>query len=176
MKDLMLDIETMGLSPTAAPVQIGACYFDRYTGEIGDTFLENIQLKSSMENWELSVDASTILWWIKQEKNRSWVREGQPLMNVLLYFQTFIKDAKYFWSHSTFDIPILVNAYNVTRMSLPFHYRQTRDIRTLTHLAGYQRNESKADPNDNTHNALADCLYQVKYCVECFRKLKKGVV
>jgi len=57
---------------------------------------------------------------------------------------------------------------------LPFHYRQTRDIRTLTHLAGHQRNESTIDPKDKTHNALEDCLYQVKYCVECFNKLKEN--
>jgi len=38
MKDVMLDVETLGTKSTAAIIQIGACYFDRETGEIGDKF------------------------------------------------------------------------------------------------------------------------------------------
>ena len=64
MEDLMLDIETMGNRSTSAIIQIGACYFDRVTGEIGETFLENILLKSSVEDWGLTVDSLTIQWWM----------------------------------------------------------------------------------------------------------------
>ena len=169
MKDLMLDIETMGNRSTSAIVQIGACYFNRHTGEIGDTFLENVSLEISM-SLGLTVDASTIQWWMKQ-KNKSWLDGKCGLIEALCKFIDFSKNVKYIWSHSTFDIPILFNAYNITGYKIPFHYRQTRDIRTLTHLAGHQRNESTIDPNDKTHNALDDCVYQVKYCVECFNKL-----
>lgn len=174
MKDLMLDIETMGNRSTSAIIQIGACYFNRYTGEIGDNFLENILLKSSIEDWGLTVDPSTIQWWMEQE-NKSWMKDGKELMNVLSYFQGFAKEAKYAWSHSTFDIPILCNAYNVIGLALPFHYRLTRDIRTLTHLADVPKNETteKRKGDTDSHNALNDCLSQVKYCVECFNKLKE---
>lgn len=171
MKDLMLDIETMGNRSTSAILQIGSCYFNRYTGEIGDTFIEQISLTNSLK-WGLSVDASTIQWWMKQ-KDKSWLDNSKSLQCVLFNFVEFAKTAEYYWSHSTFDIPILVNAYNVVGTKLPFHYRATRDIRTLTHLAGHQRNESKVDPDDKTHNALDDCIYQVQYCVECFNKLKE---
>lgn len=171
MNDLMLDIETLGVRPTSVIVQIGACYFDRKTGEISKSFIENISIKSCLD-YGLTVDGETLAWWM-QQKDRSWGANPESLLETLCAFRDFAKKAKYVWSHSTFDIPILINAYNVIKVPLPFHYRATRDIRTLTHLAGHQRNESKVDPNDKTHNALSDCIYQVKYCVECFDKLRK---
>ena len=42
MKDVMIDFETLGNSNNAVVVQIGACYFDRKTGEIGYKFETNI--------------------------------------------------------------------------------------------------------------------------------------
>jgi hypothetical protein len=171
MKDLMLDIETLGVRPTSVIIQIGACYFDRYTGEVGDKFTENISIKSCLEQ-KFTIDSNTISWWMQQE-NKSWGDNPKSIFEVLTTFTDFVKKAKYIWSHSTFDIPILANAYNAIDKKLPFHYRATRDIRTLTHLAGHQRNESKTDLNDKTHNALDDCVYQVEYCVKCFNKLKE---
>lgn len=172
MKDLMLDIETLGTRPTSVITQIGACYFDRNTGEIGGTFLGNIDVDKAIKRG-LTLDWQAIKWWFEQE-NKSWMENTVSLSQVLGEFIQFAKKAEYVWSHSTFDIPILINAYAAdNRKQMPFHYRATRDIRTLTHLAGHQRNENKTDPKDKTHNALEDCVYQVKYCVECFNKLKR---
>lgn len=171
MKDLMLDIETLGVRPTSVITQIGSCYFDRNTGEIGEAFTYNINFEYAI-SLGFTFDWDTVKWWMEQE-NKSWLKDPQEFKHVLGWFSKFAEGAKYIWSHSTFDIPILSNAYNYYKIKLPFHYRQTRDIRTLTHLAGHKRNESKVDLNDKTHNALDDCIYQVKYCVECFNKLKE---
>lgn len=172
MKDIMIDLETMGNQPTSAIIQIGACYFDRNTGEIGNTFLENVSLADSMMHG-LTVDASTIEWWMVQE-NKSWLVSPRRLADALGVLFNFIKTKTYIWSHSTFDIPILNNAYNRIESKAPFHYRMTRDLRTLTHLSGSSKNESTEvrDEGADAHNALNDCLYQVKYTVECLNKLK----
>lgn len=171
MDDLMLDIETLGNRPTSVITQIGACYFDRETGGVGENFLVNINVGTALLAG-LTVDRDTIDWWNTQE-NKSWIVGDCKLDKALNKFNDFANRAKYIWSHSTFDIPILMNAYKALDKKLPFHYRVTRDIRTLTHLAKHQRNESSADSKDKTHNALDDCIYQVKYCTECFNKLKE---
>ncbi len=62
-----------------------------------------------------------------------------------------------------------MNAYKLIGKKPPFHYRCARDIRTLVDLANL-RYEPKGD--EKTHNALEDCERQVKYCVECFNRLK----
>lgn len=187
MKDLMVDIETMGTGSTSAIIQLGACYFNRKTGKVGKTFLENVSLDSSMF-YGCTVNASTIEWWMKQE-NKSWLEEPkvQSIADTLCKFSDFLSwngknnilNKVYVWSHSTFDIPILMNAYKAIQYSAPFHYRMTRDLRTLTHLAGNKLNEDIKEKHykEDVHNALADCKYRVKYCVECLNSLSslKGV-
>lgn len=49
MKNLMIDLETMGNSSNAAIVSIGACFFEPSTGEIGEKFSRIIYLESSQE-------------------------------------------------------------------------------------------------------------------------------
>lgn len=170
MNDLMLDIETLGTRPTSVITQIGACYFDRYTGKIGDKFLRNVDVENSLK-WGLTTDWNTIQWWFKQI-NKSWMEDVDLLTKILGELNHFAKKAKSVWSHATFDVPILMNAYVVTkRQKLPFHYRFARDIRTLVDLSGLPFDKNK---KEKTHNALEDCIYQVEYCVKCFNALKEN--
>jgi len=172
MKDLMLDLETLGIRPTSVIVQIGACYFDRYTGKIGNTFLINIDTGSNLLAG-LTIDQSTIDWW-KEQPNKTWlVGKILGIHTALSSFEVFAKDATAVWSHATFDVPILANAYTACNKKLPFHFRAARDIRTLVDLSDVKfSKESEAEIK--THNALEDCVRQVKYCVECFNKLKSN--
>jgi len=45
-----------------------------------------------------------------------------------------------------------------------------KDIRTLVEIANVA--PQKTERVGIAHNALDDCLFQVKYCVRCFKKLK----
>ena len=170
MDDLMVDIECMGKVPNAAIVQIGACYFDRYTGDIGKTFKGNISLLNTSGQF----DGSTILWWLEQAKKGntlSFLNNTESEEYILSTFRYFANDAKQIWSHATFDFVLLQDA--LRRNGIPLlPYRSARDIRTLVDLAG---NTSTRRKGDKSHDGLDDCLYQVKYCVECFNKLFKGL-
>lgn len=169
MKDLMVDIETLGTSPTALITQIGACYFDRLTGQIGDKLCHNVSIQDGLD-LGFSVDGSTIEFWLRQP-GRTFL-EG-PLYSVgdaLANFSSFAKGCTSAWAHATFDFPILANAYNVLRMKLPFSYRLTRDIRTLVDLSGVKVPKAASE---ETHNALDDCIYQVEYCVKYFKELRR---
>lgn len=167
MKDLMLDLETLGTRPTSIIVQIGACYFDRHTGGIGKQFAINIDTGSCLMAG-LTVDQGTIDWW-RTQSNKSWLYDIMNIQDALDEFSKFAKDAEAVWSHATFDAPILHNAFAVCKKKLPYHYRASRDIRTLVDLSGV---EYKVEKDAVTHNALEDCIRQVEYCVKCFNKLK----
>lgn len=168
MKDLMLDIETLGTRPTSVICQLGACYFDRQTGEIGEKFLQNIEVGSALIAG-LTIDQSTVNWW-KEQDEQTWHTGLADIWSVLRLFSDFCKDVKSVWSHASFDAPIVQNAYQMCGIKPPWHYRAVKDIRTLVDLTNP---EFKSDKKLKTHNALDDCLYQVKYCVECFNKLRK---
>ena len=169
MKDLMVDIETLGRA-NGVITQIGACFFDRYTGEIGSEFLVNVQPADCIK-YGLIMEWDTVKWWMEQPKESwTWIKDPVVLKKALNCFYEFAKGCETVWAHATFDFPILMNAYIAINHKFPFHYRAMRDIRTLVDLSGLPYNKEK---KDKTHDALDDCKYQVKYCVECFNAIRR---
>lgn len=171
MKDLMVDIETLGTGTNSVITQIGACYFDRNTGEIGETFLVNIRIQDCLDNG-LTVDGGAIKFWFEQDQ-QDFLEAPIDLTKALGQFSQFCKKDTLAWAHATFDFPILMNAYRTVKQGLPFHYRSMRDIRTLVDLSNvsYKRYEREG----THHNALDDCKHQVIYCSGCFKALKGDI-
>ena len=175
MKDVMLDLETLGTTNNAVVVQIGACYFDRKTGNIGDKYEVNVNIQSSL-NQGFSVDGSTINWWLQQsEEARKSVFTGAEVNidKAIVDLNNFLRRADFIWSHATFDFVIIMNHLNRLRIKPTFHYRSARDIRTLVDLSNtkfktYERVGTQ-------HNAIDDCIFQVRYCVDAINSIRKGI-
>ena len=173
MKDVMVDIETLGAGLNPVIVQIGACYFDRKTGYIGEKFKVNIDPVDAQRMGGI-LDADTVTWWLNQSREAQKSITADPkvsLVGALQAFQEFVKSADNIWSHATFDFVILNQVMrNVNVGKLPF--RKARDIRTLVEL-------SNMDPTGLSragthHDALDDCKHQVKYCYYAFQELKNA--
>jgi len=170
MNDLMLDIETLGTGHNAVITQIGAVYFIRNTGQALSQFQTNIQIQDAL-NEGLEIDGSALKFWFEQGIERmTWLKEPVCLSKALENFRQFCMKDTLAWSHATFDFPILTNAYNIFNSKLPIPYRNLRDIRTLIDLSNLPYNKPKTD---KTHDALDDCLYQIKYCKEAFNLLRE---
>lgn len=172
MKDLMLDLESLSTNYDGLVIQIGGAYFDRETGEIGRTFCQNIDISKGIK-YDLKLKPETVHWWLAQSKEaqESILKDPKPIEEVLENFAEFAKDAKYVWSHATFDFVMLKNTYRIVGIKYPFSYsRAARDIRTLVDLA--KVSVRKIEREGLHHNALDDCKYQVKYCVAAFNSLK----
>jgi len=167
MKDVMLDIETLGTRCSSAIIQIGACYFDRTTGEVGECFKMNIH---SEYDDRFTYDWRTVSRWLlqSQEARESVATAGTKLDASLERLTRFLKDAECIWSHATFDMPILTHAYEVCGMEFPIPYRGMRDIRTLTDIADHRGTKEREGVH---HDALDDCIFQVGYCVEALNKI-----
>ena len=164
----MLDIETLGVGALPVITQIGACYFDRSTGEIGDTFLVNIDIDDSLKNG-FNVDGETLDWWFSQNR-KTFLSNTTTAQDALCRFNFFAAKAKTIWSHATFDFPIIMYAMKKFYIQPQFRYTAARDIRTLADLAGGEKINTKYL---KTHDALDDCKHQVEYCVEYLNRLKK---
>lgn len=180
--DLMLDIETLGNSASACILQIGACVFDRDSGDIIDTFKADVDPQSSLDHG-LTIDVDTVMWWLKQSDDARASITSEPrgrLNEVLANLTSFVQ--KYeanprevnVWCHASFDFPIMQNAYKAVRKDAPWHYRSGRDLRTLTDLSGVNIYTIKLKRKGTFHDALDDCLHQVKQTVACFKALRKS--
>jgi hypothetical protein len=174
MKDLMIDIETMGNTPNAVMIQLAAVFFERRTGETGREFCKSLTIPSC-EDFGFTKDESTVKWWQEQNQDvlTAILSEGEHALDVMDAFLDFLgKDIKdvIVWSHATFDFPIVQN-YLKSITSSYMNYKGARDIRTLVDLSGIELD--KYDWTKKTHNALDDCKFQIKYCVDAINKIKR---
>lgn len=166
MNHIMLDEETMGTRPDAPIMSIGACYFDPFTGEIGDTFHEQIRLDSN----DSRCDASTVIWWMKQDdaaRSKFFENEKAPeLIDVLKRFSAFVKPRCKVWGNgAAFDNVILRHAYDSRGMSEPWKFWDDMDVRTIVEIGKLLGIDPKRDmPFEGVkHDALADAIHQAKY-------------
>jgi hypothetical protein len=170
VKDLMVDLETLGSKYGAVITQIGACYFDRATGEIGEKFQVNIDAEDSVKEGFL-IESGAVKFWFDQ-KHRTWL--NPPLVSLkdgLDQYRQFSKKADCVWSHATFDFSMLLATCFKLGIKPVNRYTTTRDIRTLVDLAKTQKDDD-VYPED-AHDALADCIRQVGYCYKSFLLLRQ---
>lgn len=169
MKDVMLDLETLGTRHDAAIISIGAVYFDRMTGQTGEEFSINVKYENGDDRF--TTDYDTIKWWFEQspEARRRVMEDGVPLDEALIQLNSFLwrSDIR-LWSHATFDMPILMNAFDVVDRKFSVPYRNTRDLRTLMDISEYQH---PAERMGTHHCAIDDATFQAAYASGAFRKL-----
>lgn len=165
MKNIMLDIETMGTSTSATIMSIGACYFDPLTGKIGETFHEQIDISTNGK-----IDASTVIWWMKQDDDArsKFYQNGKAddINIVLAKFSKFVKKGSKVWGNGiAFDNVIIGNAYSTLGMVVPWAFYNDRDVRTIVDLGQTIGIDPKRDfPFEGVkHDALADAIHQAKY-------------
>jgi hypothetical protein len=176
MKDVMLDLETWGNSNNAVAIQIGACFFDRITGDIGNTFEVHIDARDEVKHG-FEINASTIYWWFNQSEMAQVMATGDKHKRLDAYtawdrFNDFVKKAKCIWSHATFDFVILMNHLRKLEIKPNTGFRDARDLRTLVDLARLEY--TKEQRYGVAHNALDDCKYQVAYAVKAINKIYGG--
>lgn len=160
MTNVMVDLETLGREAGAAILSIGAVTFDREG--VHDTFYRNIDLETC-EQAGLTVETSTLAWWLDQgEEAQDVLRGGGNLEDALNDFADFYDDAEEIWANSpSFDCEILGHAYDALGIEQPWGFREERDYRTLRELPG----AVWVDRQGTHHNALDDAKHQAKKVV-----------
>lgn len=180
---LMVDMETMGNSPDAPIVSIGAVFFDPSTGNTGAEFYRVVSLESSM-SFGMKPDASTIQWWLKQSseaRSAILVDEAMGLRESLELLADFIAENAANGSHTvqmwgngcSFDNVILRHAYVLTDTPFAVPFWNDRDVRTMVELGNSVGINPRYDIpfEGDLHNALSDARHQVKYVSAIWQRL-----
>ena len=159
-KHLMVDMETLAVSPNAVVLSLGAAHFDPF----GTGVEETIYFKINLDDQDVlgrEIDPNTVEWWGKQDpaimEEAFSEHDRIPLEEAMSRFHKFAWGCDAFWSHgATFDLVILESLYRQVKRPLPWNYWQLRDTRTLFDL-GFD----PAMPKESKHDALQDALRQV---------------
>lgn len=177
MKNVMLDLETMGTANNAAIVSIGACFFNIATGDIGDKFDCQVFLGNSSKYGE--IDGNTVLWWLKQDdeaRKKLNSPDAISLIEALGQFSNFIggRNVCVWGNGASFDCVILRSAYNARSMDAPWPFYMERDVRTIVDLGRSILNfDPKADMlfSGVRHSAVDDAVHQSKYVSAIYQQL-----
>jgi hypothetical protein len=163
MQHVMIDIETMGIGNEAAIIAIGATRFDPWDlRKIDDGFYIRVDLASSV-NAGMKMDASTINWWLAEERaaaRTSLLKDGAtPLFEALDGFREWFGDDKPTWGNgATFDNVIMRNAFKLVGIECPWGFRNDRCYRTL--VGTFPKLKIDDMPDGIGHNAYHDALWQ----------------
>ena len=173
MIHVMLDLETMGTSPTSAIVAIGAVQFNPDTGQELTSFHQAVDLQDCIEQG-LTVNGDTIMWWLKRSSDARDALSIQvsSLSMALRKFKAWIPTNALVWGNGAgFDNVILRNAYLACNIQCPWKYQNDRDYRTIC-MFGKRLGISKEKmPGNLAHNALEDARAQKRYLVEVWNAL-----
>jgi len=173
---LMLDLETMGNKSNSVICSIGAIEFDIETGDTGREFYTRVDIQSCLDIG-LTVDGSTIEWWLNQnEKARTAISGGKfmDIIQALCEFSKFIeiiggKQLQIWGNAARFDLGILEDAYCAIKINIPWDFRLERDVRTLVSFAPKVKEHYPSLGTE--HNPIDDCKFQIGYCSAIWQKL-----
>ena len=170
VKHLMVDLETLAVSPNAVVLSLGAVHFNPYGNEHGDSIYFRIDL-DDQDALGREVDPNTITWWSSQPPEimeEAFSPDNRiSLVDAIDQFHRFAWGCSAFWSHgATFDLVILENIYRQLNKPLPWNYWQLRDTRTLFDLG-----HDPEMPQDSKHDALQDAIRQAVGVQNVYRKL-----
>lgn len=170
-KHLMVDMETMAVSPDAVVLSLGAVHFNPWGNGYGDKIYFKIDL-DDQDRLGRAIDPLTLDWWSKQDpaimEEAFSPNDRISLEAAMDQFHKFAWGCDCFWSHgATFDLVILENILRQMGRPLPWNYWQLRDTRTLFDL-GYDPDM----PQGSKHDALQDAIRQAVGVQNIYAKMK----
>ena len=170
-KHLMVDMETMAVSPNAVVLSLGAVHFNPWGNGYGDKIYFRINI-DDQDALGREVDPNTLDWWATQDPaimEEAFSLDNRiPLVEAIDIFHKFAWGCDAYWSHgATFDLVIIENLYRQLGRPVPWNYWQLRDTRTLFDL-GFDPDM----PKGGKHDALQDAIRQAVGVQNIYSKMK----
>lgn len=186
MKNVMIDLETLGTGSDAMILTIAAVEFNPETGGTKNTFYKKVDIDSYKPYTGcFTMNGSTLTWWMTtaptEARNEAFLGQRFSLKTVLEEFSTWVKSLSGEirpWSHgASFDIAILSHSFTILGLEIPWKYWNIRDTRTLYDIGNVDLKtipptaDSKPYPE---HHALGDCFRQIEGVRKSMEVLSKS--
>lgn len=174
--NIMIDIETLGVSSSAVIQSIAAVSFDVQSGDIGEYAFLQMSIQSCLD-FGLKVDGDTIKFWLNQPKetiDSVFKSDKEYLLDcglhwLNLFFSSHNKTTVKVWANSPqFDLAILKNSYSVCKMSPLWDRRNERDVRTI--VERFPEVKDEVEFCGLKHNPVDDCMYQIELLSRAYQK------
>jgi DNA polymerase III epsilon subunit-like protein len=173
--DVMIDLETLDVTPTASILTIGAVRFDPFGDDIAEPSCDKLYIKVDLDSCDRyggTVSDSTIEWWSNQSKaaqEEAFDPLGRiPIEEAMNQLYKFCWGGKRVWSHgATFDIPICEFYFRKVGKAIPWQFWEARCTRTLFDIGIDPKR-----PPVLKHHALEDAWNQAVGVQNVFKALR----
>lgn len=170
MKDVMIDIETLGLKANCVVLSIGAVFFDIEKNELGPEYYEVLRFQDQIDTGR-SIDSQTLKWWLEKDSKffKPLLKSNCSTYTTLQEFTQYIQlnggPCVNVWSNgSIFDIKILEDLLIQNDRRIPWNFWNIMDFRTFKRFVVINDGV-----NDNPHHALSDAKYQAEYILDAIK-------
>lgn len=172
MRNVMIDLETLGHERKSVILSVGAVEFDLQAGELGRRFYKVIHAGSA-QALGLTVNAMTAIWWMKQSAEARFAvcEGGLPIREVLTDFAAWLPKDPCPWGNSaSFDVGMMEDAYRAAGMPVPWKWWGERCYRTVKNLYPHV---PLPEATGTHHNALDDAVFQATHLIAIARSGQK---
>jgi hypothetical protein len=176
---LMIDIESLDITPESVILSIGIVKFNPTSKGVYDRLLLKPTMEDQTEIYNRSISDDTLRWWSTQsqeaidagfsEENRMSLKDCMEVIYHYCWNQDRV------WSNgASFDIVMLESAFRQTLTEkpnpIPWPFYTIRDTRTIYEIAGVKLKDKKYGTK-TTHNALEDAEHQAIVLQDAYQKL-----
>lgn len=173
--DIMIDLETLDVTPTASILTIGAVKFDPFGDDINEPDCDKFYVRVDLDSCDAlgcTVSQATLDWWANQEQaaqDEAFDPANRiAITDALNQLYKFCWGAKRVWSHGAgFDVVILEHLFRKIGKAIPWQFWEVRDTRTIFDI-GINPNR----PPVLKHHALEDAWNQAVGVQNVFKKLR----
>lgn len=178
LNNVMIDLETLATTADAVIMSLGAVRFSLETNEIDteNAFYVSLSIEDNLQLGR-RIDESTLIWWMQQSVQAQGVfHEAKHSLHTALpdFAEWFAPTADALvWSNGAdFDLPMLAHIMRQIGVEVPWHYANSRCVRTYRNLPGARN--VKVNKVGTHHNALDDAVYQASLVQAIHHKLFTG--
>ena len=189
MRDVMIDLETLGTKPGSVFFAIGAVAFDRDSGRVfsdSGGFYRLISIADALR-WGLTRDAGTIAWWSRQSPEAQaefWraMGGGADLSDAINDLATWlagvarraecsVKSLRVWGNGATFDNTLVATGCQQAQLHMPWDTFSDRCFRTLkTDNPGHEPVREGVH-----HHALHDAVHQAHWACAIYKAQRDRV-
>lgn len=175
--DIMIDLETLDVLPSATILTIGAVKFDPFGEDISEPAMEKFYVRVDVDSCDrigCTVSQATLDWW----GNQSQAAQDEAfdpanridIVDAMNQLYKFCWGAKRVWSHGAgFDVIICENIFRKIGKAVPWQFWEVRDTRTLFDIG-----VNPHRPPVLKHHALEDAWNQAVGVQNVYRTIRSA--
>jgi hypothetical protein len=177
--DIMIDLETLDVLPSATILTIGAVRFDPFGMDVEEPSCEKFYVKVDLDSCDrigLTTSQATIDWWSGQSKeaqDEAFSPDGRiDIVDAMNQLYKFCWGAKRVWSHgASFDTIICEHIFRKIGKAVPWQFWEVRCTRTLFDIG-----INPTRPPVLKHHALEDAWNQAVGVQNVYKALRTSTM